>query len=136
MRFEVKTGGMIAIFLGVAVLSGAVFMLGILAGWDMGRQNQSDTQQLATEYPLQAPSAVAATPAAQMSPSESAPVAEPAPVKMTDSGDHAKPQPAATAPPQQVAKTAMSAAARPTPASDSLPPDIAESPIAAPTPPE
>ena len=41
MRFEIKTGGVTAILFGVAALSGAVFMLGLLAGYDVGRESQS-----------------------------------------------------------------------------------------------
>jgi DedD protein len=52
MRFEVKTGGMAAIGMGLMLLSGAVFVLGLLAGYDVGRQAQIDTAELATSYPL------------------------------------------------------------------------------------
>jgi hypothetical protein len=57
MRFEIKGGGIAAIFLAVTVLSGAVFILGLLAGYDVGRQSQLDTAQLTTSYPLQTPTA-------------------------------------------------------------------------------
>jgi cell division protein FtsN len=56
MRFEVKGGGMTAILLGIVMLSGAVFVLGLLAGYDVGRQAQIDAAQFATSYPLQVPS--------------------------------------------------------------------------------
>jgi septal ring-binding cell division protein DamX len=55
MRFEIKGGGIAAIFLAVTVLSCAVFVLGLLAGYDVGRQSQLDAAQLATSYPLQTP---------------------------------------------------------------------------------
>ena len=55
MRFEVKGGGIIAILFALTILSGAVFVLGLLAGYDVGRQAQLDTAQLATSYPLQSP---------------------------------------------------------------------------------
>lgn len=60
MRFEVKAGGVAAILFAMTLLSGAVFVLGLLAGYDVGRQAQIDTAQLATSYPLQSapPSAV------------------------------------------------------------------------------
>jgi DedD protein len=53
MRFEVKGGGIAAIVFAMTLLSGAVFVLGLLAGYDVGRQAQLDTAQLATSYPLQ-----------------------------------------------------------------------------------
>ncbi len=74
MRFEVKGGGIAAILFAVTILSGAVFVLGLLAGYDVGRQAQLDAAQLATSYPLQQPpvsGAKAAEPAA------SPPVANP-----------------------------------------------------------
>jgi septal ring-binding cell division protein DamX len=55
MRFEVKGGGIAAILLAMTLLSGAVFVLGLLAGYDVGRQAQIDTAQLAISYPLQPP---------------------------------------------------------------------------------
>jgi len=129
MRFEVKTGGIIAVFLSVATLSGAVFLLGLLAGYDIGRENVNDNQQMATDYSLPAPPALAPTPITAASPGESARVAE------TDLGAGTKPQPAATATAEpQVAKAAISAAARPTPVSETLPPAVAESTNAPPPP--
>jgi cell division septation protein DedD len=53
MRFEVKAGGVAAILFAMTLLSGAVFVLGLLAGYEVGRQAQIDTAQLATSYPLQ-----------------------------------------------------------------------------------
>jgi len=53
MRFEVKGGGIAAIVFAMTLLSGAVFIMGLLAGYDVGRQAQIDTAQLATSYPLQ-----------------------------------------------------------------------------------
>ena len=57
MRFEVKAGGIAGILFALTLLSGAVFVLGLLAGYDVGRQAQIDTSQLATSYPLHSPSA-------------------------------------------------------------------------------
>jgi cell division protein FtsN len=53
MRFEVKGGGIAAIVFAITLLSGVVFVMGLLAGYDVGRQAQIDTAQLATSYPLQ-----------------------------------------------------------------------------------
>src|SRR5215469_3999536 len=69
MRFEVKGGGIAAIVFAVTLLSGAVFVMGLLAGYDVGRQAQLDTAQLATSYPLQSQPSSGALP--------SAPVGEP-----------------------------------------------------------
>ncbi|MBV8773352.1 MAG: SPOR domain-containing protein [Deltaproteobacteria bacterium] len=57
MRFEVKGGGIAAILFAMTLLSGAVFVLGLLAGYDVGRQAQIDTAQLATSFSLQSPPA-------------------------------------------------------------------------------
>lgn len=59
MRFEIRSGGIAAILIGLALLSGAVFVLGLLAGYDVGRESQSTTEQVATAYPVQAPPATA-----------------------------------------------------------------------------
>jgi septal ring-binding cell division protein DamX len=55
MRFEIKTGGIAAILVGVAALSFAVFLLGLLAGYDVGRESQTSAAQVATAYPVGAP---------------------------------------------------------------------------------
>jgi septal ring-binding cell division protein DamX len=52
MRFEIRTGGIAGILLGVLVLSVAVFVMGLLAGYDIGHESQVDTQQVAVNYPL------------------------------------------------------------------------------------
>jgi septal ring-binding cell division protein DamX len=84
MRFEIKSGGVVAILLGVAALSFAVFMLGLLAGYDVGRESQSSAAQVATSYPVTPPPAgapsaaqAAATPGnAVAAAPESSPAAE------------------------------------------------------------
>jgi len=60
MRFEVRGGGIAAILFAMTLLSGAVFVLGLLAGYDVGRQTQIDSAQLATSYPLESPPSSAA----------------------------------------------------------------------------
>src|SRR3979409_1838982 len=55
MRFEIKTGGIAAILVGVAALSFAVFLLGLLAGYDVGRESQTSAAPVATAYPVGAP---------------------------------------------------------------------------------
>jgi septal ring-binding cell division protein DamX len=88
MRFEIKSGGVVAILFGVAALSGGVFMLGLLAGYDVGRESQSSAAQVATAYPLAAPpgtdasapaaSSVAASPPADHSVTEATVLPSPA----------------------------------------------------------
>ncbi|MGH8014022.1 MAG: SPOR domain-containing protein [Candidatus Binataceae bacterium] len=72
MRFDIKSGGIIAILVGVAALSGAVFVLGLLAGYDVGRESQLNSSQMAETY------SVAPAPAAAASPAQTAAVANPA----------------------------------------------------------
>jgi DedD protein len=57
MRFEIRSGGVVGILFAVAVLSGAVFVLGLLAGYDVGRESQISSEQVATTYPLEPPPA-------------------------------------------------------------------------------
>lgn len=59
MRFEIRSGGIAAILIGLALLSGGVFVLGLLAGYDVGRQSQTTSEQVTTAYPVQAPPAAA-----------------------------------------------------------------------------
>lgn len=79
MRFEIRSGGVAAILVGLALLSGAVFVLGLLAGYDVGRESQVTTEQVATAYPVQAPPAAAQTNGAMAS--AATPAAETAPAK-------------------------------------------------------
>jgi len=66
MRVEIRSAGLFAILICAGVLSGAVFVMGLLAGYDIGHQAQLASQQVATTYPVQAPPAPAtsASPAA------------------------------------------------------------------------
>jgi DedD protein len=84
MRFEIRSGGVLLILVGLAALSGAVFVLGLVAGYEIGSQNQANTSQLATTYPMPAPpaaapSAPASPPAEAMNPATPA-VSTPVPV--------------------------------------------------------
>jgi len=67
MRFEIRAGGAFLILLGLVGLSGAVFALGLVAGYEMARQNQPDLSQISSTYPL---------PSAPASGEKPAPVAE------------------------------------------------------------
>jgi DedD protein len=76
MRFEIKGRGIFAILLTLAVLSGVVFLCGLLAGYDVGRQSQSATAEVATTYTI--PSApLAALAAASPPPAAPAPIMTP-----------------------------------------------------------
>lgn len=66
MRFEIKTGGILAILIGIGVLSGAVFLLGVWAGYGVGLAAQVSREQVATAYPL-TPEATESSPAAASS---------------------------------------------------------------------
>jgi len=70
MRFEIKKGGAFLILVALVGLSGAVFALGLVAGYQMAKQNQPDLNQTSTTYPL---------PSAPTDESKPAPVAEMSP---------------------------------------------------------
>src|SRR5258708_2710243 len=70
MRFEIKKGGAFLILIALLGLSGAVFALGLVAGYQMAKQNQPDLNQTSTTYPL---------PTAPTEESKPAPVAEMSP---------------------------------------------------------
>jgi|SRR5208282_1923229 len=63
MRFEIRAGGAFLILLGLVGLSGAVFALGLIAGYEMARQNQPDLSQISSTYPLPNPPAPGESPA-------------------------------------------------------------------------
>jgi len=67
MRFEIKAGGGFLILVGLVALSGGVFALGLVAGYEMARQNQPDLNQISSTYPLPNPPEKPA-PVAEMSP--------------------------------------------------------------------
>ncbi len=143
MRFQVRTGGMIAILVGVAVLSGSVFLLGILAGYDIGRETQNNAAQVATDYTLESsPAAAAPTPMAAASASGvSAP-------ELSDT-TKANPLPSA-APPTNIARASVAPTAvlapkptkpvmaaippSPAPGKENIPPETSEPAAAAPVP--
>ncbi|MGH7842526.1 MAG: SPOR domain-containing protein [Candidatus Binataceae bacterium] len=83
MRFDIRSGGIVGILIGILLLSGAVFVMGLLAGYDIGHQSQIAVQQLAVDYPLPAPAAaasqaaVASVPVAESRAAPRAPVASP-----------------------------------------------------------
>jgi DedD protein len=134
MRFEIKTGGILAILVAIGLLSGAVFLLGVWAGYGVGLEAQVSREQVATAYPL-TPEATGASPAA--APSEVGGAAEessPEAAASTPAGE-ATPAPAAAATVASRAPkphahatplTRTAAAEAPPPAETNLPP--AESP--------
>lgn len=75
MRFEIKTGGAFLILAGLVGLSGAVFGLGLVAGYTMAKQNQPDLSQISTTYPLPSPASASESttvPDGAVSPAEAA----------------------------------------------------------------
>ncbi len=84
MRFEIRAGGAFLILVGLVGLSGGVFALGLVAGYEMARQNQPDINQISSTYPLPNPPEKPA-PVAEMSPaavpSQSVASAPAAPIK-------------------------------------------------------
>lgn len=52
MRFEIRAGGALLILIGLAALSGVVFALGLVAGYEMARQTSPEGAQVANVYPL------------------------------------------------------------------------------------
>ncbi len=91
MRFEIRAGGAFLILVGLVGLSGAVFLLGLVAGHEMARQNQPDLSQISSTYPLpnlpekpapvseMSPAAVASPAVASASTAPALPVKSPAP---------------------------------------------------------
>jgi len=109
MRFEIRAGGGILILAGLVGLSGAVFALGLVAGYEMARQNQPDSSQISSTYPLPSPPEKPA-PVSEMSPAAvasaalaSAPPPYEAPIKPPARASGEMP-PAAGPPPATVAR--------------------------------
>jgi cell division septation protein DedD len=107
MRFEIRTGGAFVILIGLMALSGAVFALGMVAGYEMARQNQPDPSQLATVYPL------------PPAPSDAPPV-EPSPYAMPSAAAAAS-SPAVASAPRAVASSPAARGAAVTPSSAVMP---------------
>src|ERR1039457_6467293 len=90
MRFEIRAGGWFLVLLGLVGLSGAVFAVGLVAGYEMARQNQPDLNQISSTYSLPNPPASGekAAPVSEMSPAAAAspsvasvPTLPPVPIK-------------------------------------------------------
>jgi DedD protein len=75
MRFEIRAAGAVLILAGLLGLSGAVFALGLIAGYEMARQNTADTTQVASVFPVPTPPALEPTPTAAAPESERSPAA-------------------------------------------------------------
>src|SRR5579871_607749 len=104
MRFDVGSGGFIAILLTLAALSGVVFLMGVVAGYDVGRQTALDAQKSAVDYAVAPPASPAAVTTLAAQPAASP--AAPSPV-------------AVTTPPPKVAPAAVAAnSPNPNPAED------------------
>jgi septal ring-binding cell division protein DamX len=107
MRFEIRAGGAFLLLVGLIGLSGAVFALGLVAGYEMARQNQPDMSQISSTYPLPAPeekpapisamsSAAVPSPAIVSAP-PAAPIRPPAPVLGEEKPPTARTSPATVA---------------------------------------
>ena len=55
MRFEIRAGGGFLILVGLVGLSAGVFGLGLVAGYEMARENTPDLNQISSTYPLPSP---------------------------------------------------------------------------------
>src|SRR5215469_11727079 len=102
MRFEIRGGGAFLILVGLLGLSGAVFALGLVAGYEMAKQTQPDINQLSTAYPLPsaanqpsaestAMAAIAASPAAAISEASAGPEPDAGPVTIPSALAKGKP---------------------------------------------
>jgi DedD protein len=142
MRFEIKAGGGFLILAGLVGLSGAVFLLGLIAGNYVARQNQPDINQISSTYPLpnppeKPPPVSAMSPAAEASPAiASAPPAPPVSIKppapaIGEAHPAARTSPAAVA---RIRPPAVAPAANP-PASDDDTDEDSEEASAPPPPP-
>jgi septal ring-binding cell division protein DamX len=127
MRFEIRTGGTILILVGLMGLSGAVFALGLVAGYEMARQNTPDISQVASVFPVPSappmpPSAVASPAVASAALPTAAPAASPAPMAASTAGNLARPVLSSKAAAPGVTPKAMAArttpAVRPAPAEE------------------
>lgn len=129
MRFEIRAGGAFLILIGLAGLSGVVFALGLVAGYQMARQTSPDTSQVASVYPLpnpppgsqpsEAPSPAEANAAPSPAIAPQAAAKPPAKPVAAAAPSIAAPAPAAqTAPPRNVAKVTPPPASVPKPAEE------------------
>ena len=140
MRFEIRGGGVAAILIAVTLLSGAVFVLGLLAGYDVGRQARISSADVATAYPLRPPEpAASASPpanfAAAAPPANANPRSTNIAASTTNVSAPAVPPPArmrpASVPPREMPsgdRMASTNAGAPIPASTPPPPPRVEAP--------
>ena len=119
MRFEIRTGGTILILAGLIGLSGAVFALGLIAGYEMGKQAQPDLNQISSTYPLPNP------------PEKPAPVSEMSPAITAPAPAVAEAPPPIQSKPRAPAMGEITPASRPSPAAIARvkPPAIAPAPV-------
>lgn len=116
MRFEIRAGGAVLILVGLLGLSGAVFALGLIGGYEMARQNTADTTQVASVFPVPAPPALEPTPTAAAPEAESSPAAAPSVAAIAPAAHPKLPQ-ASMTPAARAAESARTVAnAEPSPA--------------------
>jgi cell division protein FtsN len=139
MRFEIRAGGAFLILIALVALSGAVFALGLVAGYEMAQKNQPDLSQTSTTYPL--PNAPAEEskppPVAEMSSPAGAPTAEPAAPAVAAispaprASSHASPAAVAAIKPPPSAPASKPVASNPAPAEEEVDSGAAPSPAVA-----
>jgi cell division septation protein DedD len=124
MRFEIRAGGGFLILAGLVGLSGAVFALGLVAGYEMARQTQPEQSQISSTYPLpnppeKLPPVSEMSPAAEASPAVvSVPPAPPVSIKPPRASAIGEAHPAARTSPAAVARIRPPAVAPAAPPSD------------------
>ncbi|MFZ2060654.1 MAG: SPOR domain-containing protein [Candidatus Binatus sp.] len=142
MRFEIKAAGGFLILAGLIGLSGSVFLLGLIAGNYMARQNQPDINQISSTYPLpnppeKPPPVSEMSPAAEASPAmASVPPAPPVSIKppapaIGEARPAARTSPAAVA---RIRPPAVAPAANPAASDDDTDEDSEEASAPAPPP--
>ena len=140
MRFEIRAGGGILILAGLVGLSGAVFALGLVAGYEMARQTQPELSQISSTYPLpnppeKLPPVSEMSPAAEASPAvASAPPAPPVSIKppapaISEAHPASRMSPAAVA---RIRPPAVAPAANPPSDEDTEDSEEASAPVAPP----
>lgn len=123
MRFEIRAGGAFLILLALGVLSAAVFALGLIAGYEMAGQDQSN-RPIVSVYPLPK---LPASQAGAMAQAEATPAGAGAPVAAAASSPAPGSLAAASAPPKlagpppKVAPVRAAVASAPPPAKTAPP---------------
>ncbi len=124
------------ILIGLGLLSGSVFLLGLVAGYEMGRQ-QEGNRQFASVYPLPPAPAAASSPATGAgagiesvpAPAPAAPVEEPPPLAAAPTPEAEPPPAIAAVPPPEAPAPVAPAPAAPAIAAPEASAAIASAPV-------